>query len=278
MPVGVVGHPIAHSLVAGVLERGVRARGTQRRLPRVRRAPGGLRDVRRRDRGGRARGLNVTMPHKRAAFEAATDRSAEAERTGAVNVLVFDDDRVIGANTDVHGFSRAVEDLDVDPDGAKRLVVGAGGAASAALLGLLGAGAVVTLVNRTRERADALSRAFDEGVRVIDWAELEAGAADADMLVHAASVGMDGSTSAIDPSVLESAARGRLRAVLDVVYAPKETALVHAARTAGLRAEDGMSMLVHQAEEAYRLFWDAPPPTGVMREAALRAAGRAPIR
>jgi shikimate dehydrogenase len=220
-----------------------------------------------------ARGFNVTMPHKRAAFELSTDRSPEAERTGAVNVLVFDDDRVLGANTDVHGVRMAVRDLELDPRGLHAVVVGAGGAAAAAVWALVSNGATATVVNRTRERAETMATSL--GAEVADWADLAGIAADSDLLVHAASVGMDGTSSIVDETVLDAGSHGRLSAVLDVVYAPNETALVHAARAAGLRACDGLAMLVHQAAEAYRLFWDAPAPNDVMRAAAERAAGRA---
>jgi shikimate dehydrogenase len=221
---------------------------------------------------GGVRGLNVTMPHKRAAFELATERSSEAERTGAVNVLVLDGDARIGANTDVHGVRLAVRDLELDPRGLRVVVVGAGGAASAAVCSLVGDGATVTVVNRTRERAERLAERF--GATVAAWDELPSAASEADLLLHAASVGMDGTTSVVDRAVLDAGAKGRLSAVLDLVYSPKETALVHAARAAGLRADDGLSMLVHQAAETYRMFWDTPAPLDVMFDAARRAAGR----
>ena len=127
-------------------------------------------------------------------------------------------------------------------------------------------------MNRTREKAQAVADAF--GADAADWADLADVTADADLLVHAASVGMDGTSSIVDDVVLAAGVKGRLSAVFDVVYAPKETALVHAARAAGLRACDGLSMLVHQAAEAYRLFWDASAPVDVMLDAAKRAAGR----
>jgi len=272
--VGVVGHPIGHSLSPAFWnatfaheERNAVFLAFDVRPERFASFVDGM-------AAGGVRGLNVTMPHKRAAFELATVRSPEAEHTGAVNVLVFDDDGVIGANTDVIGFARAVEELGVDIFGARVLVLGAGGAAAAAVWALTEAGAVVTLANRTRERAEELSRSVAAKVEVVNWADVESTAAASDLLVHAASVGMDGTSCVVEPGILERAASGQLQAVLDVVYAPKETALVHAARAAGLRAADGLAMLVHQAAEAYRLFFDVTPPVDVMYDEAKRAAGR----
>jgi shikimate dehydrogenase len=180
---------------------------------------------------------------------------------------------VIGTNTDVHGVRGSLNDLDLDVSGASVVVAGAGGAAAAAIWELINQGAKVTLANRTRERAEALAQRFN-GLAVAEWSELAGLCADAELLVHTTSVGMDGSSSVIGEQVLSDAAKGRLRTVLDVVYAPKETALVHAARAAGLRAEDGLRMLVHQAAEAYRVLWDVAAPVDVMWTAAQRAAGR----
>jgi shikimate dehydrogenase len=271
--VGVVGHPIGHTLSPAFWNAAFEHEGRNAVFLAFDVEPASFERFIEGMAAAGARGFSVTMPHKRAAFELASVRSVEAERTGAVNVLVLDD-RVVGANTDVHGVRLAVHDLGIDVDGASVLVVGAGGAASAAVWALTEAGASVTVVNRTRERAESLASSFGSGVQVAGWDELEASAAVADLLVHAASIGMDGVSRAFEDSVLATAAAGRLRAVLDVVYAPDETALVHAARAAGLRAADGLGMLVHQAEQAYRLFWDAPAPTDVMHDAARRAAGR----
>lgn len=270
--VGVVGHPIGHTLSPSFWNAAFEHEGRNAVFLAFDVEPVRFATFIDGMAAAGVRGLNVTMPHKRAAFELATERSPEAERTGAVNVLVLDGDERIGANTDVHGVRMAVRDLELDPRGLHAVVVGAGGAAAAAVWALVSNGATATVVNRTRERAEALAASL--GAEVADWADLAGVAGDSDLLVHAASVGMDGTSRVIDDVVLRAGATGRLSAVLDLVYAPKETALVHAARTAGLRACDGLSMLVHQAAEAYRLFWDAPAPLDVMLDAAKRAAGR----
>jgi shikimate dehydrogenase len=92
--------------------------------------------------------------------------------------------------------------------------------------------------------------------------------------VQATSVGLDGSGTVLDRSACEKAAAGGVKALLDLVYAPQETALVKLARGAGLRAEDGLGVLVHQAAEAYELMWGRAPGPRVMLEAARQAAGR----
>jgi shikimate dehydrogenase len=85
---------------------------------------------------------------------------------------------------------------------------------------------------------------------------------------------MDGQGSILSADAMRRAAEGRLKAVLDIVYRPDETPLVHAAREAGLRAEDGLGVLVHQGAETYRLFFGESVAVETLREAAWRAAGR----
>jgi shikimate dehydrogenase len=215
-----------------------------------------------------ARGFNVTVPHKAAAFALCSERSDAAVQTRAVNVLVFEDGKVSGSNTDVHGVTEAVSDLGVEVEGARSLVVGAGGAGRAAVHALRRAGAEVSVANRTPERAEGL------GAAVVAWSDLADAAGEVDLIVQTTSVGMDGEDSVIDETALRAAAGRRLRAVLDVVYRPDETHLVRTARAAGLAAADGLGMLVHQAAEAWRLFFGGPAPVDVMRRAASAAAGR----
>lgn len=271
--VGVVGHPIGHSISPPVWTAAFEHEGRNAVFLAFDVAPERFADFVKGMQAAGARGFNVTLPHKRAAFEICTERSVEAEQTGAVNVLVLDDDRIIGTNTDVCGIRGSLEDLGTDVDGVRVLVVGAGGAAAAVVWELCNQGAKVTIVNRTRERAESLAQRFS-GVAVADYGDLGRAVTDAEVLIHSTAVGMDGASSVIGDDLLAVAAKGRLRAVLDVVYAPKETALVHAARGAGLRAADGLRMLVHQAAEAYRAFWDVQAPVEVMWSAAQRAAGR----
>jgi shikimate dehydrogenase len=172
----------------------------------------------------------------------------------------------------VEGLLNALEDLDVRPSGMRVLVAGAGGAGHAAVWALSGAGADVLVANRTRSEAESLAEAT--GAEVVDWDGLSEAAGDADVLVHTTTIGLDGRGSVLDRADLEQAAAGRLRVVFDAVYGASETPLVVAARHAGIQAQDGLGMLVHQAAAAWELFFDSAAPFDVMQAAARRAAGR----
>jgi shikimate dehydrogenase len=266
--VGVVGDPVRHSLSPAFWNAALRHVGRNAVFLAFEVRSDAFAAFIEGMRAGGARGFNVTIPHKTAAFEVCTKRSVEAEATRAVNVLVLDGRETRGTNSDVYGIDRALADLGFAPAGSRALVMGAGGAGRAAVFALERAGADVAVTNRTSERAAAL------GVSVVEWDGVAAAVRDFDLVVHTTSVGLDGAASVLDEPALRAAAAGRLRAVLDVVYRPEETPLVRAARSAGLRAADGLRMLVHQATEAWRLFFGDEAPADVMHSAAAEAAGR----
>jgi shikimate dehydrogenase len=266
--IGVVGDPVRHSISPAFWGEALRTTGRNAVFLAFEVKAAGFAAFIEGMRVAGARGLNVTLPHKGAAFELSTERAPEAEAARAVNVVVFAADAVRGFNTDVHGVTAALADLDVDLAGTRALVLGAGGAGRAAVTALRGGGAEVSIANRTEERARAA------GVPVVAWPDVPHLVGDFEIVVHTTSVGLNGEGSVLDEATLSDAAGRRLRAVLDVVYRPGGTPLVDSARSAGLRADDGLRMLVHQAAEAWRLMFGDEPPIGVMHAAAARAAGR----
>ncbi len=263
---GVVGHPISHSLSPAFWNPALRQANENAVFLAFDVEPASFTDFINGMRTAGACGFNVTVPHKLAAFELATERTFVADQTGAVNVLVFREGGVLGSNTDVHGVKEAVGELEVEATNA--LVLGAGGAGRAAVHALTELGIEVTVTNRTANKARELSE------RTVDWDARHDATVDFDLLVNATSVGLDGRGSVLDQAAFEKA--GKLQAVLDVVYRPDETPLVHAARAAGLKAADGLAMLVHQAGAAYELLLNAKPQLERLREYAWQYAGRPP--
>ena len=199
-------------------------------------------------------GANVTIPHKQAAIALCDELGPAARRVGAVNTLVFRDGRIHGSNTDGFGFIENLRAHRVDPGAGPALVLGAGGAARAVAAALLDAGAQVTIANRTGGRAEELAATLP-GLRTIDWASRADALADAALLVNTTSLGMTGNHS-LEIS-LARAAPGL--AVADIVYAPLETPLLAAARAAGLRAVEGLGMLLHQARPGFAAWFGVAP-------------------
>jgi shikimate dehydrogenase len=199
-------------------------------------------------------GANVTIPHKPAAFDICDSVDASARRAGAVNTLVFQGGRITGSNTDGYGFIANLRSHGVDPAAGPALVLGAGGAARAVAAALQDEGIVVTVANRTRERAEALARDLP-GLRIVDWSDRSAALAEQALLVNTTSLGMSGH-DALDLDLSRAPATA---AVADIVYLPLETPLLAAAQAHGLRAVEGLGMLLHQAVPGFHAWFGVKP-------------------
>lgn len=209
-------------------------------------------------------GGNVTIPHKEKAATLLDVRSEAVRRSGACNTFWGDESgRVHGDNTDVEGFQRAVRAfLDRPVPGIRALLLGAGGAARAALLGLLHEGAEeVCIYNRTQERARAVARRIGgQRARVLSIMRDVEGQ-DFDLVVNATSLGLE----AGDPSPIDFAILHRAGAAMDLVYGHHTTAFVRAADAAGIRSTDGLEMLVQQGAASFERWWGVDAPLETMR-------------
>jgi shikimate dehydrogenase len=204
------------------------------------------------------RGINVTIPHKEAALALADDATPTAAAVGAANTLTFAAGGTIHAdNTDVPGL---LEALPVDPAGMTALVLGAGGAARAAVYALRAAGAADVLVwNRTRARADRLVAAL--GGRAVDSPE------DAELVVNCTSVGLQESDSPFKSLPLRADTWGVGTYVADMVYRPGGTALLAEARRRGAAVVSGLEILVAQGAASFERWTDRAAPRQAMRDA-----------
>lgn len=199
-------------------------------------------------------GVNVTLPHKLAAFAACDVVNDTARRAGAVNTIVFRDGRTEGTNTDGLGFIANLRASGVDPAAGPALILGAGGGARAIAAALLGEGVPVHLANRTAERAKALTKELP-GLSIIPWQDRAAALTDIALLVNATSLGMGGAT----PPPIDIANAPGTPVVADIVYTPLQTELLTAARARGLRTVDGLGMLLHQACFGFAAWFGVQP-------------------
>lgn len=207
-------------------------------------------------------GLNVTVPHKEAAYALAERHDAAAKAIGAVNLLLFGADGIEGRNTDAYGLTATLtQALGADALKGRAVAIwGAGGTARAAIYALsqLGAGEI-RVFNRTASRAIALAAHFAKlvpakvkGTGYEDWAS---SASDTALIVHTTSAGMKKAPSLDLPlEALPSDA-----AVFDAVYNPLETGLLARAKARGLKPVDGLWMLLHQAVPSFEAFYGVTP-------------------
>lgn len=209
-------------------------------------------------------GLSVTMPCKDTAARAVERLSAEAARLGAVNCIGVDDAALVGHNTDGVGLVESLRsDEGFDPSGARCVVLGAGGAARAAVLALGESGAAeVVVVARNPQRADLAASLSPTG-----RAGAAGDVAGADLVLNATPVGM-GALS--EESPIPGELLGPAQLVVDLIYSPTETVLLEEARRRGARAVNGIGMLVHQAAHQIHIWTGSTAPVAQMRAAAER--------
>lgn len=210
-------------------------------------------------------GGNVTLPHKERAAAVIDAPSEAVRRTGACNTFWGGPDgRVYGDNTDVAGVRRALRAFVGDPAGMRVLLLGAGGAARATLLGLLEERVgEVAILNRSLERARAVARRIGgHRARVIP-APAELRGQSFDLVINATRLGL----SPEDPSPIDFDLLERAGAAMDLIYGPDTSSFLRAASECGVRGADGADMLVFQGAASFERWWDRSAPLEAMRRA-----------
>lgn len=249
----VIGHPVTHSRSPWIHERFARATGQDIEYGRIDASPEAFAAAVARFRRSGGRGLNVTVPHKEAAFRLCDEASARARAAQAVNTLVLGE-AILGDNTDGPGLVRDIEaNQGYRLRGCSVLLLGAGGAARGVAAPLLEAGvARLVIANRTVERARELARRFPPAAGC-GFPQLAGERFD--LVVNATSAGMHDAALPLPPGVF---AAGGL--AYEMVYG-RDTPFLAAARSAGSRTCDGLGMLVEQAAESFLLWRGVRPDT-----------------
>ncbi|MGE5282344.1 MAG: shikimate dehydrogenase [Chloroflexota bacterium] len=256
----VLGHPVAHSRSPAMQNAALAAlgMGEEWHYEAIDVAPEGFEERVRAMPGEGFVGANVTVPHKGAALALADKASRTAQEIGAANTLSYEDGAVLADNTDAEGLLRAVP---VSPAGLRALVLGAGGAARAAVWALDQVGAEVAVWNRTPQRARDLC--LELGGEPVDAPD----ARDYELVINSTAVGLAGE----DPFAalpLDHAAFVPGQIVVDMVYGAEPSELLRAAEAAGAATVDGIEILVQQGALSLEIWTGHQPPLGTMRAAA----------
>jgi len=220
------------------------------------------------------RGCNLTIPHKQAALAVVDRVDPLARRIGAINtIVVAPDGGLEGTNTDAFGFHENLREAAPrwDPGLGPAVILGAGGAARAVIVALSDAGvAEIRIVNRTRERAEAVARDLaisQTRITIHSWEEVSTVQRRAGLLVNATSLGMVGEP----PLILDIAPLPLSAPVVDIVYVPLETELLAAARQRGHLVVDGLGMLLHQGRPSFEAWFGVSVTVTGRLRAAMRA-------
>ncbi len=280
-PVGVIGFPVEHSLSPVFQNVAFAAHNLPHRYEKWAVSPEELPAFLARARQEDYLGLNLTVPHKRAVWEAVRARSQEAELTGAVNTLLLDEEQGgwLGHNTDVDGFLEALAEINFDPTKKRTMVIGAGGAARAVVYALANAGAIeIAVVNRTWEHASQL---VAELSAVVPHSHIYAAPLDPAawpynrnprmLVVNASSHGLLDPQGVFPLQADDMAGRDadRHTVFFDLTYG--DTPFLRAVEERAAHRMDGLAMLVYQGARAFEWWTGLEAPRAQMLAAARQA-------
>lgn len=255
-----LGHPVAHSLSPTFQNAALRAAAIPLVYEALDVSPRELRVLLRQLKNVNAAG-NVTIPHKLSVHASCDELTDIAARVGAVNTFWFESGRLHGDNTDVGGFEAAAKALlGGDPVDANVVLLGSGGAAAAVLTAVeQWTNARVAVVARHPDRAAKLARRFHDVARVEKT--LDGALADATLIVNATPIGLQDDETPVEIGKIPTQA-----AVLDLVYRRGATPWVKAARKRGIRAADGLPMLIEQGALSFKRWFGREPDREAMRQ------------
>ena len=195
-------------------------------------------------------GCNVTVPFKKTVIPFLDKLSPEAEQTQSVNTITFENGDLVGHNTDIAGFDSAIRKLNFSVNGKKVLILGAGGVVPSIIFALKNMNVQeITISNRTKKKAENLKVLFNN-IKILEWGNLT----DFHMVINATSLGLN--NEKINLNFLSS---GNDRLFYDVIYNPNETPFLQMGKQLGYRTENGKTMFVYQALEAFKLWHRIEP-------------------
>lgn len=212
-------------------------------------------------------GVNLTIPHKEKVLPLLDWISPVAKQVGAVNTIKVKNGGLLGYNTDVEGFSRALKRSRIDAKNRAVLLIGAGGAARSVAVSLIRSGASeITIANRTVSRANALAKLLCKLTNIpinvipLDRRHLASAVRKGVLLINATSCGLKKS----DPMPIPADLLHRKLVVCDLIYNPMKTPLLYRAETLGCKIMNGEAMLVYQAAQAWEIWTNRRPPLDQM--------------
>lgn len=244
---GIIGWPLGHTMSPTLHNWGFDQLGIDARYETWPLAPCDMAQFMKRVRREPIFGASVTIPHKQTVMDHVDILTDRAKSVGAVNTLYWNGDTLCGDNTDVLGLIAPLEKLDIQPSSA--MVLGAGGAARAAVYGLLKLGIPdISIANRTRTKAEALAEDFP--VRCVDWADRMNESPD--LILNTTPLGMLGDR--VDSTPWDGNRFPAGSVAYDIVYNPLKTRFLKEAEAAGCKTLSGLEMFLHQGLAQFRLW------------------------
>ena len=195
-------------------------------------------------------GCNVTVPFKKTVIPFLDKLSKDSERTQSVNTIIFDNGNLIGHNTDIAGFEKAIKNINYTLQDKRVLILGAGGVVPSIIFALKKMNvSEITISNRTKKKAEDLRTQFFN-LNIVEWGSLP----EIDVIINATSLGLSNEKINLDFSNI-----GKNKLFFDVIYNPSETNFLKKGKETGNISENGKLMFVYQALEAFKLWHGVEP-------------------
>ncbi len=195
-------------------------------------------------------GCNVTVPFKKIVIPFLDNLSTEAKKTQSVNTISYDNGNLIGHNTDIIGFEKAIKSLNFKMKGKNVLILGAGGVVPSIIFALKKMNvSQISISNRTIRKAENLKILFDN-LNIIKWGAIS----EFDVIINATSLGLKQETFNLNFSKI-----GKNKLFYDVIYNPNNTDFLKKGRELGNLSENGKLMFIYQALEAFKLWHGIEP-------------------
>ena len=246
----VIGNPIDHSLSPRLHNFWIKKYNIKAIYEKVKLEKSKIKETINELKENKIDGINITIPFKKDVIHYLDEMTDIAQETQSVNTIFKKDNKIIGENTDVYGFSEAIKLSSFNPKNKKALILGAGGVSPSIILALKKMGvSVISLSNRTKQKAEDLKKSFPF-IKIIDWGET----VKSDLIVNATSVGI----KANDEIKLDfSKIGGQL--FYDVIYNPPQTNFLSKAKELGKKTENGKNMFIYQAFKAFKIWHSVNP-------------------
>ena len=246
----VIGNPIDHSLSPKLQNRWLKENNINAKYDKVKLEDYEIKNFIQDIKEQKITGCNVTVPFKKTVIPFLDLLSPEAEQTQSVNTIVYDKGNVIGHNTDIVGFDKAIKSLDFDLKKKKVLILGAGGVVPSMVFALKKMDVLdIIISNRTKKKAEDLKILF-ENLKVVEWGDLP----DFDVIINATSLGLNNEIINLDFSKVS-----KNKLFYDVIYNPTETNFLKKGKELGNKIENGKLMFVYQAQEAFKIWHKIEP-------------------
>ena len=246
----VIGNPIYHSLSPKLQNYWLKENNIDATYDKIKLEDHEIKNFIQDIKNQKIAGCNVTVPFKKTVIPFLDKLSPEADQTQSVNTITFDNGNLVGHNTDIAGFDTAIRKLNFSLKNKRVLILGAGGVVSSIIYALKNMHVQEIIIsNRTREKAESLKVLFNN-LKVLEWGNL----IDFDLVINATSLGLNNEKINLDFSSF-----GKNKLFYDVIYNPHETHFLKLGKQLGNMTENGKTMFIYQALEAFKLWHNIEP-------------------